>query len=130
MENLQTNRESLIISADENLYDLSLLEELDGVDYMLEMLIILLTETPKDMKDMKDALQAGQASILCKKAHKIKSSAAIIQATTLMELLADIEIYGKKEVIGNEMKCMVENASVLFSNIETALKIDIEKLRR
>lgn len=110
------------------LYDLSLLEELDGDDYLLEMLQILLTEVPKDIKEMKDAAIAGRADVICTKAHKLKSSAAIIQANELTQLLENIEAVGKKDSPGNELNQMIDTAVELFSQIESGLKMDAAKL--
>lgn len=127
MENSQT--QSVTIETAEKLYDLSMLEEMDDNDYVLEMLTILLNETPKDLKEMKDALQAGKTDILCQKAHKLKGSAGVIQAEKLTALLKDIEAIGKKGVIDNELIYLVENAAHQYNSIEKALKIHVEGLK-
>ncbi|CAN5256114.1 hypothetical protein BH11BAC5_BH11BAC5_20350 [soil metagenome] len=128
MENLQPNTIPTSIFSTGALYDLSLLEELDGDDYLLEMLQILLTEVPKDIKEMKDAAMAGRADVICTKAHKLKSSAAIIQANKLALLLENIEAVGKKAPDGNELNQLVDTAVDLFSQIESGLKMDAAKL--
>lgn len=127
MENLPATS-SATISSPTLLYDLSLLEALDGDDYLLEMLDILLSDIPKDVKEMKDAATAGRKDVICTKAHKLKSSAAIIQAATLALLLEEIEAQGKKESTGNELNQMIDKAIELFSQIEKGLKLDAAKL--
>ena len=67
-----------------------------------------------DIEEMKQALQAGNTDTVCKKAHKLKSSAGIIQADKLINLLADIEAAGKKGIVDNEMSRLVENAAQLL----------------
>lgn len=127
MENLPPNTSPAILST-VALYDLSLLEELDGDEYLLEMLQILLQEVPKDIKEMKDAAVAGRGDVICTKAHKLKSSAAIIQAEHLAQLLGDIEAFGKTEPAGKELNQMIDTAIDLFSQIESGLKMDAAKL--
>ncbi len=128
MENLHPATSPASILSAEALYNLSMLEELDGDDYLLEMLQILLFEVPKDVKEMKDAAMAGRADVICTKAHKLKSSAAIIQAHKLVVLLEDIEACGKKELKVNELNEMIGTAVDLFSQIETGLRIDAARL--
>ena len=128
MENLPFNTSPAAILSTGALYDLSLLEDLDGDDYLLELLQILLSEVPKDIKEMKAAAMAGKVDVICTKAHKLKSSAAIIQADGLVLLLENIEACGKKELKGNELNQMIGTAVDIFSQIETGLKNDAAKL--
>jgi HPt (histidine-containing phosphotransfer) domain-containing protein len=129
MENLQMQPQHFNSETAEGLYSLSMLQEMDDNEYVLEVLTILLNEAPADLKEMKQALQAGNTDTMCKKAHKLKSSAGIIQADKLITLLADIEATGKKGVIDNELNRLVENAAHLFNTIEKELKIHAEQLR-
>jgi len=127
MENLPTNTSAAILPT-EALFDLSLLEELDGDDYLLEMLQILLNDVPKDIKELRDAAMAGRTDVVCAKAHKLKSSAAIIQAEELALLLENIEAYDKQNVTGDELNQMTNRVVDLFSQIEKGLKIVAAKL--
>jgi len=124
MENLPTHTTT---AAD--LYDLSMLEEMDDTEYLLEMLTTLLQETPKDIKEMQQALAAGKIDIVCKQAHKIKSSAGVIQADILAALLEDIETIGKRDSTSNELTSLIEKAAQQYSLIEKALKIYIDELK-
>jgi HPt (histidine-containing phosphotransfer) domain-containing protein len=128
MENRPITSTSPAASPAVPLYNLSMLEELDGDDYLLEMLEILIVDLPKDVKEMKAAAMAGKADIICTKAHKLKSSAAVIQAVNLALLLEDIEACGKKDPAAQELYRMIDTAVDLFGQIEKGLKIDAARL--
>lgn len=112
-----------------NLYDLSMLEEMDDDEYLLEVLDVFLSETPKEIYEMKEALRAGDTATLCKKAHKIKGSAGIINADNLVSLLEDIEATGKTGTIDNELVCLIDIVFFQYNSIEKALKMHMETLR-
>ncbi len=111
-----------------HLYNLSLLEEMDDNEYVLDILTTVVEETPKDLKEMKDALKAGKTDMLCKSAHKAKSSAGIIQAAALVEMLTNIENLGKKGLIDNNLIMLTEQAVSQYGDIEKGLKIRIQQL--
>ena len=125
MENLE--KQTLL--AAQGLYDLSMLEEMDDAEYLLEVLDLLLQETPKDLKELQDAFRAGKADIVYKKAHKLKSSSGVIQAENLTSFLEDIEALGKKGIINDELKELVEHAAEEYRNIEKSLRNYVETLR-
>ena len=112
-----------------DLYDLSMLEEMDDTEYLLDMLTTLLHEAPTDIKEMQLALVAGKIDIVCKQAHKLKNSAGIIQAEKLIALLEDIEAIGKKGANGNELISLIENAAQQYNCIEKALQIYVNELK-
>lgn len=105
----------------EKLYDLSLLEEMDDDDYIIEIVSIFLYETPKELIEMQSAATSGKIDIVGKKAHKLKSSAGIIQADSLLNILKNIEEVAKPTNISQIIK-MVENAQNEYRKIEIALK--------
>ena len=111
------------------LYDLSMLEEMDDAEYLLEVLDLLLQETPKDIKELQAALHSGKADVVYKKAHKLKSSSGVIQAENLTALLGDIEALGKKGIINDELKSLVEHAVEEYRDIEKSLRNYVETLR-
>ena len=129
MENIDNHTQPFTYAIAEDLYDLSILEEMDDNEYMVEVLTVLLLETPKELKDMKEALRAGKADIVCQKAHKLKSSAGIIQAVKLNGVLADIEAMGKKGEINNELRSLVDHAAIEYCSIENVLKMHVKALK-
>jgi len=129
MENLEKHSPAFTLVTTGNLYDLSMLEEMEDTEYLLEVLDVLLKETPGDIKEMTHAVEAGKADMVCKKAHKLKGSAGVIQAEKLIEILEDIEAIGKKGVVNIEMRSFIENAEHEYNRIEKALKIYMDGLK-
>lgn len=127
MEHSCTTTSSLATT--EALYDLSMLEEMDDTAYLLEMLSIFLRESPKDILEMREALLGGNIGAVCKKAHKLKGSAGIIQAQKLKMILEDIEAAEKKGIADHNLTLLVENAGKEFDDIEKALKTYIKTLK-
>ncbi|MEO6732761.1 MAG: Hpt domain-containing protein [Ferruginibacter sp.] len=123
MGNTENHHQPVTICASEELYDLSMLEEMDDNEYVLEMLNILLVEASADFTEMKKAIQAGKAETVCQMAHKLKTSAGIIQAAKLIALLEQIETIGKKGSGDKELALLVENAIHQYHSIEKELKV-------
>lgn len=128
MENQQVHTAAYTITSAEVLYDLSMLKEMDDDEYLLEILTILLKETPKDLKEMMEALKLGNTDTICQKAHKLKSSAGIIQAKKFGTQLEAIETAGKNGIICNELISLVENATQQYTCIENLLKTQVDGL--
>jgi HPt (histidine-containing phosphotransfer) domain-containing protein len=116
-------------STAEELYDLSMLEEMDDNEYVLEMLNILLLEASQELKEMKEALLAGKADIVSQTAHKLKSSAGIIQATQFNAMLDEIEALGKKVGMSKQLSYLVETAIHHYQQVEKELKVYVEELK-
>jgi HPt (histidine-containing phosphotransfer) domain-containing protein len=129
MENSITYRANPSISGTTQLYDLSMLEEMDDNEYLLEILTIFLSEASSDFKEMKVALQQGNLETLGKKAHKLKGSTGVIQAEKLGVLLAEIENLGKKGSINDELTNLIEKATSEHRTIEKALQIYIAGIK-
>ncbi|MGG9961994.1 Hpt domain-containing protein [Ferruginibacter sp. SUN106] len=122
------NSETHTITTTEGLYDLSMLEEMDDTGYLLEVLTLVLQDTPKDIKEMKEALQSGKIDTVCKKAHKLKSSAGVIQAEKLTTLLSSIELTGKNGGSVTVLTELLKDTIEEYCLIEMGLKIYIESL--
>ena len=127
MKNFETHPETFTLPPN-NFCDLSMLEEMEDNEYLLEIITVLLSEMPGDIKEMKQAAQEGKADIVCKKAHKLKGSAGVIQAEKLIAMLGEIETIGKKGTTNGEMNSFIENAGEEYRSIEKALKIYIARL--
>lgn len=127
MRNSDTHTEAILLSAD--LYDLGMLEEMEDNDYLVEILGVLFDESPKDFTAMQNALKAGNMFMVCKQAHKLKSSAGVIQAERLTALLTNIENLGKTGSVTNQICSLVEDAVYEYSRIERSLKLYVLKLK-
>jgi HPt (histidine-containing phosphotransfer) domain-containing protein len=127
-ENLDNSTNAFTPSGTDELYNLSMLEEIGDNEYMAEVLNIFLKETPEELKEMNQALNKGNNDIIATKAHKIKGSAGVIQANKLIELLIKIETIAKKGIESSELKSLVDNTRLLYSNIELSLRKHLKAL--
>jgi len=115
-------------AADESLYDLSILEEMDDKEYTVEIVSIFLKDTPGELKEIKAALAAGNTDAVYKKAHKLKSSAGILQAQRLITLLTDLERIAKTEKIEADLLILLENVQRQYKDLEQALQQLLKKM--
>ncbi len=129
MENAAIYTQTILLSGANNLYDLSALEEMDDSEYLEEILTILLSENSSDFKEMKQALQQGRVETVCKKAHKLKGSAGVIQAEKLAAIFTDIETLGRKGIINDALTGLIEKAAHDYNSIEKELKIYVEEIK-
>ena len=129
MENLSNNLVTASVANVGELYNLSLLEEMEDNEYLVEVLDIFLKEAPVELKEMTGALQSRKIDVIGLKAHKLKNSVCIIQASQLTECLTRIEMLGKEGIIKDELISLVENAVQQYNSIEQALKKHIKELK-
>lgn len=78
-------------SSIENLFDLSLLEEMDDNEYLSDIIRTFLANMPGELKILQSACAANQFETVYKMAHKLKSSAGLLQAEQLMAVLIQLE---------------------------------------
>ena len=121
-ENFKNTNEPVTLSTGENLYDLSMLEEMDDNDYLVEIVSIFLHETPKELNEMRKAYSDNKADRVYKQAHKLKSSTGIIQAKRLSGILTQIEEITKSGKINDTIFTLIENAKLGYKKIETSLQ--------
>src|SRR5689334_789183 len=76
-------------------FNLSLVEAMDDRAYTTEIITDFLIETPKELEMMRTAFTSKDTETVAKKAHKLKSSVAIIEAVVLMAVFTDIETVAK-----------------------------------
>lgn len=74
-----------------NLFDLSLLEEMDDNEYVAEILTIFLGNSPKELYELKRACMSNKFDAVYKMAHKLKGSVGLLQANFLLNVLIRIE---------------------------------------
>jgi len=125
-----TNQESILtdaISITEKLYDLSLLEEMDDNEYIIEIVSIFLNETPKELAEMQKAAISGNIAMVCNKAHKLKSSTGLIQANGLLQILKNIEETANSSS-ADELIKLVKTAVAKYKTIETSLREHLQIL--
>jgi len=115
-------------SRSENLFDLSLLEEMNDNEYLSEILTIFLGNTPNELNELKSASIAGQFDVVYKIAHKLKGSTGLFQATFLSDVLERIENTargGKNDAL----PMLVGLANEEYKRIEIPLKEHLKKIQ-
>ena len=112
----------------QQLFDLSMLEEMDDVDYMAEILDIFLDTTPMEIEEMERSIERDDFENVYKIAHKLKSSTGLLKATGLFDLLIKIEesahIKNKDELL--KLKVQLNH---LFKEIEDPLRARLNKTK-
>ncbi len=103
-------------------FDLSLLEDMDDNEYIVEIISMFLKDTPYEINDMQDAVMNNNLDALCAKAHKIKSSAGLLQASKFLDVLIKIEDKAQAGHSGKEMIALVERAQREYNVLAIALQ--------
>jgi PAS domain S-box-containing protein len=107
----------------QNLFDLSLLEEMEDNEYLFSVLTTFLNNTPADLKELKKAFTSGEIESVYKIAHKLKTSVGLFKARGLFAILTQIEECAKSE--GNkDLVKLIELANKEYKKI----KIPLQKL--
>ena len=127
-KNFEKNTQHTELLTASPLYDLGMVEEMDDTEYLVEVVSLFIEGTPKELKEMRDALRAGNTEIIYKTAHKLKSSAGVIQANALTEVLNGIEAIAKSGTLNAELDSLIENAMCQYKDIEQALKKHLKEL--
>lgn len=101
-------------------YDLSLLREIDGEEYVREVVGLFLETTPEFLEDMQLAITKENWEDIYQKAHKLKSSAGLLQMYPLLKLLTSIEAHAKAKGCITEIRSLM-NASIAEYNLTADL---------
>jgi HPt (histidine-containing phosphotransfer) domain-containing protein len=105
----------------ENLFDLTLIEEMDDHEYTSDVLTIFLGNTPKELNDLKVACTSDKFEDAYKMAHKLKGGAGLVQAKLLLTVLSKIEETAKNK-IANELANLAALANDEYKKIDAPLK--------
>ena len=117
----QSFSEKVVSVSNDKLYDLSMLYDMDDDEYVAQILTIFLRDVPKDLREMKDGLSAGKINQVYSAAHKLKSSAGVIQAYRLSMLLEQIETMSRTGQLTNELANNIEEARSEYNKIQPPL---------
>ena len=128
----QTNTDEIIEESvnteNTELFDLSMLEELDDTEYLSQMIGIFLAMTPEELNGMKNQLNADEFENVYKTAHKLKSSTGLMKANKLFEALVTIEEAARNNN-KNELAILIPGAYTAFHQLEAPLKEKLEKIK-
>lgn len=111
------------------MYDLSFLEEIGDKQYLLDMLTLVVNNTRLQFELMQKGLLDQDWDLVINNAHKAKGSIGMLQVAELMSLLVKIETAGKETFTRHELPELIEKAILLYSQMETLLNKDIERLK-
>ncbi len=104
-----------------NLFDLSLLQEMDDSEYTADIISTYLENTPGELKELKKVCSGNQYDAINKMAHKLKGSSGLLYAHGILDILAKIDECAR--VQQNEgLVSLAELAHEEYKKIETPLK--------
>ncbi len=109
----------------EKLYDLTLLEELDDKESLLEVLELFLQNTPIEIKELTAFADQQNWDGVFRAAHKIKGAVSILQATKLSLLLGALEANAREE---NDLLLVMEQVATAIEMYTVLEKQLLEKL--
>ena len=112
----------------QNLFDLSLLEEMDDNEYVADILTIFLKNTPNELIELKRTCISNKFDSVYKMAHKLKSSAGLLQANFLLNVLIKIEETARAEKNDGLAK-LAELAIEEYKKIEVPLRAHLRNIQ-
>jgi hypothetical protein len=113
----------------ENLFDLSLLEELDDKEYVSDILTVILGNSPKELYEMKIACISDKFDAAYSMAHKLRGSTSLLQATSLLNVLIKIE-EAAKDGEKDELRNLAQLAIKEYKRIEIPLKQHLKNIEK
>jgi HPt (histidine-containing phosphotransfer) domain-containing protein len=110
------------------LFDLTMLEELDDNEYLSQMIEIFLNTTPEELTEMKKQMRLNEFESIQRSAHKLKSSVGLMKAGKLFNALVKLE---KAAEAKNKSKLtfFISKALDEFHKLENPLKQKLEKIK-
>ncbi len=111
----------------ENLFNLSLLDEMEDDEYTTEILTMFLESTPFELKHLNQACSASDFEEIYKIAHKLKSSTALLQANELLKIITKLEELAKAG-ISDGLTVLSKQGLDEYKKIENPLRDCIQNL--
>ena len=91
------------------------------VEFIAELIDTFLEDAPNMLSDMRQALEDGDAVVLHRAAHSLKSNSAEFGATTLAEVCRELEKKGKTSALEGADELLVR-AEAEFTQAKAALE--------
>ncbi|RYF98328.1 MAG: Hpt domain-containing protein [Chitinophagaceae bacterium] len=114
------------VNTGNDLYNLSLIYEMEDSEYFCEVLKLFLDTTPVILDEIKEGVLYENWDQVYKKAHKLKSSLGILQMNSMLARVAEIEQQAKEqagtEQIPKTLKEVMEQFNLVRPMIEAELK--------
>ena len=115
---------------EQKLFDLSFLEQMDDVNFLIEIITLYLNDSATDLAAMQQSLEAGDVDAVGKTAHKLKSSTGMLQANVLFNILQNIETTARASPETNQVAAMVQAAQHQFEKLVAPLQLHIKELQK
>ncbi|HXB44950.1 MAG TPA: ATP-binding protein, partial [Puia sp.] len=112
----------------ENLFDLSLIEEMEDEEYLLSILATFLNKTPDDLKELQNAFAFGEFDNVYKIAHKLKTSVGLFKAMGLFNILTKIEESTKNKT-NDGLERLIKLANKEYKKIKSPLQNILIKIQ-
>jgi HPt (histidine-containing phosphotransfer) domain-containing protein len=103
---------------------LQLQEELGGAEALREVIVTFLDGTPRFLTALRDAAGRGDAPGIQKAAHTLKSSSAMLGATTLSARCAELERLSRAGTVVPDVLSRVAAIEALYDAAALALKAE------
>jgi PAS domain S-box-containing protein len=110
-----------------NLYDLSLIEEMDDTEYLISIVGTFLYKTPDDLKELQSEFAADRFDNVYKIAHKLKTSVGLFQANGLFGILTTIE-ENIKNKMNDGLANLIDLANKEYIKIAVSLQQHLNKI--
>lgn len=127
---LQTSQYPPMNPSNRKLYDLSMLEELDDNEAILDVLQMFLQNTPREVKELAVICAGYQWPEVQKLSHKIKGAVAIVQAFPLAKWLAGMEENARELQDKPLLDTQIREIDMLFTELLNALTSEIGRLQK
>jgi len=127
---LQTSQYPPMNSSNRKPYDLSMLEELDDNEAILDVLQMFLQNTPRDIQELSVICAGYQWPEVQKLSHKIKGAVAIVQALPLAKWLAGMEENAREIQDKSLLDTQLKEINILFTELQGALGSEIGRLQK
>ncbi len=110
------------------LYNLSLIYEMDDQEYVSEVLQLFLSTTPVLLTEMHEACLYENWEEVYRKAHKLKSSLGILQMNLMLGVITTIELQAKEQENIERIPDGLKKATELFELIRPMIEAELEKV--
>lgn len=111
------------------LFDLGLLEEMEDSEYLSEILEIFLNSTPAEISELQTLFNKQDFENMYRIAHKLKSSAGLLKATSLLDTLVKIEKASREED-QQQLAGLISSLNHEFNKIETPLNEYLQQTKK
>ncbi|MFY8003799.1 MAG: Hpt domain-containing protein, partial [Chitinophagaceae bacterium] len=116
-------------TTDMQLYDLSLLKELDDNQYLYDIMTMFVETSTVQVAELQDLVATKQWDKVAPAAHKLKGSTGMFQANELFKLYGKIEAAAKQGDY-TTAEDLVHQAAQLYKLVEESMQNELVTLKQ